>query len=227
MPRVTRRLVLALAVVPALGCGGSLGGGARTLRSPVHVVLMADIHDARIRSASGATVQPEASTALLSLDVALQRLQGVGPGFAARVVSGGEGAPAVGQLGALFGSRRIAVEAGVGSRTALDPDDPDGGYDSTYPLAYLGLRSRVNLGASPFSVQFRGARYLGLSDDEDSSLGAASPEGWNAETGVTWTSRTIPFSVNLGYRIERFRHFTTEQEISSLALGAGLLLGRR
>lgn len=227
MRSVNRTVFSLLAAALTLGCSGSFANGARTLRSPVHVVLMADIHDARIHSAAGGVLEPEASTALLSLDVAVQRLEGVGPGLAARVVSGGEAGPAVGQLGALFGSRRIAVEAGVGSRNALDPDDPTDGYDTTYPLGYLGLRSRVNLGASPFSVHFRGARYLGLSNEEDSNLGAASPQGWNAETGVTWTSRTIPFSVNLGYRIERFRHFTTEQEISSLALGAGFLLGRR
>lgn len=207
-------------------CSSALPG-ARTLRSPVHAVLMADVHDARVHTALGSVVEPEVSAPLLSLDGSVLRLQGIGPGVAGRVVAGGSGAPALVQLGALFGSKQIALEAGVGSRTALDPDDARKGYRSTYPMGYLGLRSRVSLGASPFSVHFRGARYLATSSEEDSNLGAAAPEGWNAETGVSWTSRSIPFSLNLGYRIERFRHFTTEQEVSSLAVGAGLILGRR
>lgn len=222
-----RLALLVLLAVLTSACGSSLGQRMRTLRSPVHVAVMADGHDARIRTATGGVAANEESLGLLSLDLTVQPATGTGLGFAARAVGGGEAAPNLTELGILVGSRKLAVDLGLGSRASFDPDDPDDPYDVPYPIARLGIRSRMDLGQSPFSVQFRAARHIGIGGDADDDLGSPRAGGWNAETALSYTARRFPVTGNLGYRIERFEVFNRDQEVTSLYLGVGFLFGRR
>ena len=221
--RLTAFLVSALALT---ACGG-LSQRTATLRSPIHAVLLADVHDARVHSALGAVVSPETSAGMVSLDLAMQRAEGNGIGFAGRMILGGSAAPSSLDASMLVGSRLFAGELGIGTRNGWDPDEAAGTFDIAYPIARFGIRSRANLGNSPFSAHLRAARYVGLPGEADPDFGAVDLTGWSAESGLSWTWQTFPVTANLGYRIERFRVYTHEQEVSSLYLGAGFLLGRR
>jgi hypothetical protein len=226
MTRITRLAALLLGTLSLSACG-ALTQRTSTLRSPIHAVLLADVHDARVRSALGAVVAPETSSGMVSLDLALQRAEGNGIGFAGRMILGGTAAPSSLDASMLVGSKLFAGELGIGSRGGWEPDDDVGTFDLAYPIARFGIRSRANLGNSPFSAHLRAARYVGLPTEEDEDFGALNLTGWSAESGLSWTWQKFPVTANLGYRIERFRVYTHEQEVSSLYLGAGFLLGRR
>lgn len=224
-----RYAVIALAVVTMTGCNTTLGQRARAMRSPVHASFNAEIHDARTYMDSTGVIAPAASTAMVSLDVALQPVENNGIGVAGRLIGGGDAAPGFVEGSVLLGSRRFAVDLGVGSRTGVDPDKPDEDpYKLSYRFAKIGVRSRLNLGHSPFSVQLRAARHVGIGANEfDSNFGAPDAIGWAGETALSWTRPGSPFTASLGYRIERFEAYRIEQESSALTLGVGLLFGRR
>lgn len=225
--RLWRPALLILLALASTACGSSLGNRVRTLRSPVHVALMADAHDSRIRTATAGVAANEEAVGLVSLDLTVQPAEGNGLGFAARAIGGGESAPNLTELGVLVGSRRLAVDVGIGTRSAFDPDDPDDPYEVPYPIARLGIRSRMDLGQSPFSVHFRAARHIGIGGEADDDLGSPRAGGWNAETALSYTARRFPVTGNLGYRIERFEVFNRDQEVTSLYVGVGVLFGRR
>ena len=221
-------LLVAIAVV-ASGCGTTLGQRARAMRSPVHASFSAEIHDARTYMDSTGVIAPAASSAMISLDFALQPVEKNGIGVAGRLIGGGEEAPGFVEGSVLLGSRRFALDLGLGSRTGVDPDNPDENpYELSYPFAKIGVRSRLNLGQSPFSVQLRAARHVGIGANEfDSNFGAPDALGWAGETAVSWTRPGSPFTASVGYRIERFEAYRIEQEMSALTLGVGLVFGRR
>lgn len=226
MPRTLRLALLLLTPLALTGCA-ALSQRTSTFRSPVHAVLLADVHDARVHNATGGVVSPETSAGMVSLDLALQRAEGNGLGLAGRMILGGTAAPSSLDASLLVGSKLFAGELGIGTRNGWDPDEPAGTFDIAYPIARFGIRSRANLGNSPFSAHLRAARYVGLPGEEDEDFGPVDLTGWSAESGLSWTWQKFPVTANLGYRIERFRVYTHEQEVSSLYLGAGFLLGRR
>jgi hypothetical protein len=223
----TVRLVALLAATLGLTACGGLSQRAATLRSPIHAVLLADVHDARVHSALGGVVAPATTAGMVSLDLAMQRAEGNGIGFAGRMILGGSAAPSSLDASMLVGSKLFAGELGIGTRNGWDPDEAVGTFDIAYPIARFGVRSRANLGNSPFSAHLRAARYVGLPGETDEDFGPLDLTGWSAESGLSWTWQKFPVTANLGYRIERFRVYTHEQEVSSLYLGAGFLLGRR
>jgi len=212
------------------GCGTMIGQRVRAMQSPVHASFSAEIHDARTSVDSTSNpVSPAASTAVLSLDFALQPVQGNGIGVAGRLIGLGENAPGFAEGSLLLGSRRFAVDLGIGSRTGADPDKPDENpYDLAFRFAKIGVRSRLNLGQSPFSVQFRAARHVGIGANEvDSNFGAPDALGWAGETQLSWTRIGSPFTASVGYRIDRFEAYRIEQEMSALTVGVGMVFGRR
>lgn len=199
---------------------------ADTARAPAHIAGMMDVHLASIRSAAGQTLLPEQQLTMLSFEGTYQPLAGNGVGVTARLITGGRSSPQYTELGFLAGSRRLALDLGFAMRRGFDIRT-SGVFDSTHTMARFGLRSRVNLGESGFSLQSRAGRYLSFPEPRNAP-NRAVPHGWNAETGVSWTHPgRIPFTGNLGYRIERFRAWNFEEEISSLTIGGGILLGRR
>jgi hypothetical protein len=199
---------------------------ADTARSPGYVMAMMDVHLPSIRSASGQTLLPEQQSTMISFEGTYQPLKGNGVGVTARLIAGGNNSPQYTELGFLLGSRQLAADLGVAMRRGYDFFST-GIYDSTHTTARIGVRSRVNLGESGFSLQARAGKYIGFPEPRNLP-NRAVPQGWNAETGVSWTwPGRIPFTANLGYRIERFRAWNFEQEVSSLTFGTGILLGRR
>jgi hypothetical protein len=192
-------------------------------RSPVHLVLLVDMLSARVRTAAGGVDQGEETSGMVSLDFALQKARGGGLGLAARTIGGDDKSPDFREVAFLMGSRRFALDIGAAQRTGYSPLSglP---FDSLYSFGRAGFRSRGNLGNTDFSAQFRALYYIGIPVDELVDPGL---EGWSGETGLSWTWKRYPLTVNMGYRIERFLVFDREQEISSFSFGGGLLLGRR
>ena len=199
---------------------------ADTTRSPAHLAVMMDVHQPSIRSANGAFLLPEQQSTMLSFEGTYLPLAGKGVGVTARLITGGRNSPQYTELGFLAGSRQLAADVGVATRRGFNLRG-GGVYDSTHTMARFGVRSRVNLGESGFSLQTRAGRYLSFPEPRNAPS-RSLPHGWNAETGVSWTwSGRTPFTANVGYRIERFRAWNFEQEVSSLTFGTGILLGRR
>ncbi|MEX2181755.1 MAG: hypothetical protein WD771_06910 [Gemmatimonadaceae bacterium] len=202
--------------------------GTTRRRSPVYLMMMFDLHNASVRTSDGGTLQPENKTGLGSLELALQRARGGGLGLAARRIAGGDDAPTYQEVAFLMGSRRFALDLGAAQRTGFDSLTFGGGgdFDSTYTFARAGFRTRANVGNTDFSVQLRALYYIGIPLGDD-ALPKDELEGWSGETGLSWTWNRFPLTLNLGYRIERFKVFAVEQEVSAFTIGGGLLLGRR
>ena len=220
-------LLLALVIVTT-GCNTTLGRRARAMRSPVHASFSAELHDARTFMDSTDVVAPAKSGALLSLDLALQPVESNGIGVAGRVIGLSDAGPGFIEGSVLLGSRAFAFDLGIGSRTGPEPDKPDEKpYELAFRFAKIGVRSRLNLGQSPFSVQFRAARHVGLTNEVDSNFGAPDALGWAGETSLSWTRPGSPFTASVGYRIDRFESYRIEQETSALTVGVGVLFGRR
>lgn len=199
---------------------------ADTARSPGHFAAMIDVHQPAVRSTDGVVALPEQRPTMISLEGTYQPLSGLGVGVTARIIAFGQNTPQYTEIGFLLGSRRLALDLGGATRRGYSRLG-GGGIDTTYAMARFGLRSRLNLGESGFSVHSRASRYLSFPEPRNADFRAV-PNGWNAETGVSWTSSgRIPLTANLGYRIERFRVWNREQEVSSLTFGTGILLGRR
>ena len=197
-------------------------------RSRVYMPLMVDLHSARVRSAEAPIDQGEDEASMMSIDWALQRSTGGGLGLAFRTIGGDDVSPDYMEAAFLMGSRKFALDLGAATRTGFDSLGFNGGgpFDSTYIFARGGFRSRANLGNTDFSVQLRALYYVGLPVVSD-LLGDPKLKGWSGETGLSYTWKVFPLTVNLGYRIERFKVWKRDQEISSLTFGGGLLLGRR
>jgi hypothetical protein len=197
-------------------------------RSRVYLTLMYDMHSTSLRSATGGTLDGAEDVSLGSLDFSMQRSTGGGLGIAVRTIGGGSDAPDHLEAALLMGSRRFALDLGAAQRTGLDGAGVSGGgaYDSTYTFVRGGFRSRANLGNTDFSVSLRALYYVDVIPVKD-GFPDSELEGWSGETGLSWTWNRFPRTVNLGYRIERFYVFGREQELSSLSIGTGLLLGRR
>lgn len=223
---MTQRASALCAVLAAFAACAFPERRASSSPSPVHASLSVDVHDARVTSDTAGLGFAGGNRQLVAADFTVQPREGSGLGFGARVVAGSR-APLLLEAGALLGSRAFAVELGGGTRSFVDPDDPEETYGLVYPLARIGVRSRANLGRSAFSVQFRAAKSLGLFLEADQDIGSPGAGGWVGESTLSWTRPRSPLTLNLGYRIERFDGYRYRQELSSLSLGGGVLIGRR
>jgi hypothetical protein len=194
-------------------------------RSPVHLVLMGEMHRTQLRTSVGGGAPSDESVAMTSLDFQLQPARSGGLGIAGRLMSGGDDVPTHWEGSLLLGARRFALDLGYAVRSGYDPAG-GGLFDTTYAFGKGGFRARANLGNTDFSMKLRGAYYVEIPTADEPAT-PAELEGWEGETGLAWTWNRFPLTVTLGYRIERFKVFDREQEVSSLVLGGGLLLGRR
>lgn len=117
---------------------------------------------------------------------------------------------------ALYGTRAVQAEAGLGRRAGYS-DRSDRDLDATYAFYRLGGRVAAPLGTTGFSVGARGSVYLPA--DGDSRDGAT---GLDAATHLRWTSPRYPVTAALEYRSERFRVARgVEQELNVVTLSAG------
>lgn len=193
-------------------------------RAPVHLAVFAEAHSAGLTMSQAGFPLPHAQPTLLSLDATIQRLNKFGPGAGFRIIRGSGKVPEYLEGVVIVGRRQLAADFGFAQRSG--PHIFRGGaFDSLYAVARLGARSRINLGATGFSLHARGAKYLPLPEP---GTAERQTHGWNTEAGISWThAGAVPLSLNLGYRYEFFRVMNARQEVSGLTLGTGIVLGRR
>jgi len=125
--------------------------------------------------------------------------------------------------GVVVGWRVLGVAAAFGQRGSYDPQSGLAhGRDAEF--GRLGVRVHLGQPSVPFIVHLRGDAYVPMQSVDDP---ADAMSGWDAEGGVTWRARELPFTASLGYRLERFRIFGAEQEVSALTFALGVAFGGR
>ncbi len=231
MRRVLLALILGAAplaaqtpAAPALAAAAPAADSVKgPRRSPVYMMLMLEVHGTRLitgEAGTGAQTEP----GMGSFDFSIQSSRKSGVGLAFRSI-GGEEAYDYAELGVLLGKRAFSFDLGAATRTGYNTFS-DALNDTTYTFARIGARSRMNLGASDFSLTFRGLGYVKIPSARE-ELMSSDLSGMSLETGLTWAWSRFPLAASLGYRLEKFHVFGVEQESSSLTLGGGILLGRR
>jgi hypothetical protein len=189
----------------------------------VHLAFFLDAQPANLQASEGMFPLPDRAPTLISMDAVVQKVEGLGPGLAVKVIKGFGMVPEFAEGAILFGTRQLSGDLGVAPR-AGPLIFRGGAYDSTYALLRVAARSRINLGNSGFSLHVRGAKYFGMP-----APGTREDEvfGWSSESGLTWTWSPVPISLNLGYRYEQFRVMDRRQKVSALTFGTGIIFGRR
>ena len=125
--------------------------------------------------------------------------------------------------GLVVGWRVLGVAAAYGQRASYDPASGLA-HARGAEFGRLGVRLNSSAPTTPFSIHLRGDAYL-PAQAADTAANAIS--GWDAEGGVTWHARRQPLTASLGYRLERFRIFRVEQEVSALTFSLGVAFGGR
>ena len=125
--------------------------------------------------------------------------------------------------GLVLGWRALGVAAAYGQRRSYDPVSGLA-HSRDAEFGRLGLRLRLGAPDAHFLFHLRGDGYLPVQSASDS---VEALRGWDAEGGVTLRTRSLPFTASLGYRLERFRIFGVEQEVSALTFALGVALGER
>lgn len=181
-------------------------------------------HQALVRSALGALLPPERRVSQLGAEITLPspwRVMRV----EARFLRSSRGSSDLRSIdaGLIVGWRAFGVAAAYGQRGSYDPAS---GLAHTRDAEFGRLGARLASGEanSSFIVHLRGDGYI-PTQATDSSANALS--GWDAEGGVTWRRRGHPLTASVGYRLERFRIFGVEQEISALTVALGVAFGGR
>jgi hypothetical protein len=217
------RALLLLAVAAPLLAQAPVDSTPAPRSSPVYLTLLLEGHGGRLITGEGGSGD-ESRQGLNGADFSIQSSRKAGVGLALRSLSGPYD---YADLSLLLGSRRFSVDIGAASRTGYSTFT-DELNDTTYSFARVGFRSRANLGNTDFSVTMRVLGYVRIPTPEEEAL-ASELEGFSAETGLAWTYTKwgVPWTAQLGYRLERFVVFGVEQETSSLGVGVGVLLGRR
>lgn len=214
-------VLLAVALLGAGASTTSLRAQTMEPRGPVLAVLA---HQARVRSALGDLVPPERSVPQLGLEVSAptfwRPLRVTG-----RLLRSTRGADDLHSLdaGVLLSVRFISLEAAYASRRSYSPESGLA-HGRTAEFARESRRARAGVGSSGFIMHLRGNAYV---PTQRAAVAEDEIEGWDAESGLTYVPRSLPVTATLGYRLERFRIFGVEQEVSALTFALGVaLLGR-
>lgn len=218
-----RALVVASLVLPLTFASAELRGqSGSAVPSGLGLTILA--HEARVRTAAGAQVPPERAVAQFGLELTVPtpvhalRLAG-------RILRSTRGTEDLHSTdaGVLLAGRIITFEAAFVRRGSYSPQT-GGAHNQVAEFARAGLRARVAVGNTGFAMHVRGNHYIPTQRAADA---ADAAEGWEAESGVSYSVRRLPLTGMLGYRIERFRVFGVEQEVSSLTFALGVhVLGR-
>lgn len=216
------RILFAAALLAQPLAAQAPADSATPRRSPVYLVAMLEAHNARIVTNGSGGTDGEATDGLGSLDLSIQSARKTGVGLALRTIGGPYD---YAELALLLGSRAFAFDVGAASRTGYNEltDEPN---DTTYRFARIGFRSRANLGASDLSLTMRILGYVNIPTPEEEAL-PSELSGFSAETGIAWTRSKwgVPWTVQLGYRVESFTVFGVEAVTSSVSLGGGVVIG--
>ena len=188
--------------------------------SPVHFLFFGVQQSASVRTAAAGIIT-ESNVGLTGVELLLQPRKG-GVGMTARMLGRPDELNYLdGSI--LLGTRVFSVDLAYVMRAGPDPLVPVN-LDSTYSFGRAGVRSRANLGHTGFTLNFRAGYYVPI---PEVTAKVAGLEGWEGETGLSWTWSRFPLTAALGYRLERFKIYSVEQEVSALTLGVGVAFGRR
>lgn len=180
-------------------------------------------HQALVRSALDNLVPPERRVSLTGAEVLIPT-----PWSAlhveARLLQSDRGDPDLRFLdaGLVLGWPVVGFAAAYGQRGSYDPSTGHA-HARDADFGRVGVRLRASPRAA-FSLHLRGDAYVPISAEDSPAEGL---RGWDAEGGVTWRARELPFTASLGYRLERFHIFGVDQEVSALTVGLGLAFGGR
>jgi hypothetical protein len=188
------------------------------------ISIAALAHQARVRSALGNLMPPERSVPQMGLELGVPTFweQLRVHGRLLRATGGGDDLHSM-EAGLLLTSRFVGVEASYAQRGSYSPSTGLA-HGRVAEFGRAGVRTQMGLGGTGLSLHLRANAYL-------PTWRAASPdddvEGWDGETGLTYATSALPVSATLGYRLERFRIFGVEQEVSALTFAVAFtLLGR-
>lgn len=205
-------LMLALAMLAA-PC--RLAGQAAASRG-ISVAALA--HQSLVRSALDDLLPPERSVPQVGLEVSAptfwQPLRLTG-----RVLRSTRGGDDLNSLdaGLLMGWQHVALEAAYSQRASYSPETGLA-HSRNADFARAGLRAQMPVGLTGFSLHLRGHAYIPTSR---AAVREDEIEGWEGQSGLTYTFATLPLNATLGYRLERFRIFGVEQEVSALTFALG------
>lgn len=216
------RLARAIAVALVLATPAASAGAQSP--PPRGVTIAAVAHQSRVRTALDDLMPPERTVPQVGLELGA-------PTFwtplrvAARVLRATGGGDDLHSLdaGVLIGTRHVALEAAYAQRGSYSPTTGLA-HGRVAEFARAGLRTGLDLGVTGFSMQLRANAYV---PTWRAAVAEDDVEGWDAETGLTYVARALPVSATVGYRLERFRIFGVEQEVSALTFALGFtLIGR-
>lgn len=181
-------------------------------------------HQALVRTALDALLPPERRVSQWGVEVSLpspwKALRADG-----RILRSERGSADLNSIdaGLVIGWPALALAAGYGIRASYDPASGLAhGRNAEFGRAGLRLRSAES--HTRFTLHLRGDKYI---PTEPAANAADELSGWDAEGGVTWRAKDLPFTATLGYRLERFRIFSADQEVSALTFALGLAFGGR
>lgn len=181
-------------------------------------------HQAKVRTALGDLVPPERDVSQYGLELSaptpLRALRVEG-----RILRAPQGSIDLQSIdaGLVASWRFIGVAAAWGQRGSYSPELGTA-HGRVASFGRAGARVQVPFGDTGFVLHLRGDAYVPFDaapDPEDAI------KGWDTESGVSYHFSRLPVTATLGYRLERFRIFRAEQEVSSLTFGFGYTLGGR
>ncbi|HET8771557.1 MAG TPA: hypothetical protein VFM71_11295 [Gemmatimonadaceae bacterium] len=213
-------LFLALALAPA-----RLSGQAPYGDGGIDITVLA--HEAIVHTAAGERLAPERHVGQVGLALGvptpLRALRVHGHVLTSTQGQNDLRSLDVGLTLGPFLARALVLEAAFAQRASYAPETGLA-HGRVAEFARVGARVRVPLGRSGFALHVLGSSYLATNEPEDADDAVT---GWLGESSVSYRVRRFPVTAMLGYRIERFRVFTVEQEVSSLTFSLGVnMLGR-
>jgi hypothetical protein len=202
--------------LPTVVIAQSAIGGEHSLRLLTHQAL--------VRSALGTLLPPERRVSQTGVAISLaspwRPLRAEG-----RILRSSLGSSDLHSMDAGFvvGWRAFAVAAAYGQRASYDPESGLA-HARGAEFGRFGVRLSSSAATSLFSIHLRGDTYVPA---QAADTAANALRGWDAEGGVTWRARRQPLTASVGYRLERFRIFRVEQEVSALTFSLGVAFGGR
>jgi hypothetical protein len=170
------------------------------------------------------------SSSLKGIEAEITALGG-GPGIGGRILDGTIGGAKMSlKEGRVFvGEDVFRIEGAFGQRSLY-------GTDSLFLFTRAGARSTIRVGGSGFAVMLSGSKYFkgdfqnkktATTTTAGSTATSTDPDGWEGETGFSYSTPKVPVFVQLGYRSEYFKLGTRAEHLSGVVLQTGLWLGGR
>lgn len=191
-----------------------------TRAQPIEVRLLT--HQTLVRSALDALVPPERSVPQYGLELSLPT--GWAPlRFEGRLLRSAHGPADLRSrdIGLTLGSGTLRIAAAYGDRGSYAPAT---GLANRRDAAFMrfGARLRWRAGDTGLLLHLSADRYMAIRPNEQPT---AKLRGAEAATALCYRYGLFPVTATFGYRLERFRIFGLEQEVSALTFALGYVVG--